>query len=115
MTQSLSCVVTATNKTVLLGVLPIGSNIVRVFIQVLIAFNSSGTDLIRIGYTGTTNAFATDTDVSTTGIKSPTLGASAGYQTGAHQVYAYYTAGVADQTLGKAVVNIEYFLNSQNP
>lgn len=79
------------------------------------AFNSSGTDNISVGYSGTTNAYCTNTDVSTTGVKSPTAGAGVGYQTTARAVNAYYTPGVADQTTGKCLVIVKCFRGPISP
>lgn len=114
-TSYLQATVTFGTQTVLMGTLPIGANIVRAHIHVLTAFNSDGTDNITIGYTGTTNAFATSTDVSTTGVKTVTLGANVGYQTVSRQINAYYVNGGSEPSTGKAVVNLEYFLNPFTP
>lgn len=113
-TYYLTGVVTFASKTPTLGVLPIGAYVVRVHIHVLTAFNSSGTDTIAVGYSGTVNAYCTATDVSTTGVKSPTLGSGIGYDLTSRTVVATYAQGVADSTTGKAVVIVEYFL-CRNP
>jgi hypothetical protein len=91
--------------------LPIGANVVRAHLHVLEAFNSDGSDNISIGYTGTLQAFATNTDVSTTGVKTMTLGSEIGYQAVSRAINAYYVNGGTEPTTGKAVVNLEYFIN----
>ncbi len=96
-------------QTASMGKLPANSVVTTVRIQVTEAFNGSGTDLISVGYSGSATAFATTTDVSTTGIKSPTLGSSAGFNATARDVEAYYTNGGGEPTLGKALVILEFY------
>lgn len=96
-------------QTAQLGKLPAYSVVTTVRLQVTEAFNSDGSDLISVGYSGAATAFATTTDVSTTGIKSPTLGSSAGYNSTARDVEAYYTNGGSEPSTGKALVVLEYY------
>ena len=91
-------------------ILPVGAYVMRVHIHVTTAFNDSGTDQIKVGYTGTTEAFATLTDVSSTGVKSVTAGANVGYQTVSVPVNAYYVGQNSNATTGKAIVILEYVL-----
>lgn len=97
------------SQTVTLGSVPPYAYVTNVRIHVTQAFDSSGTDQIQVGYSGTDNAYATNTDVSTTGVKSPTLGANVGYQSAAHSAVAKYAAGGTAPANGKAVVVVEYF------
>jgi len=96
-------------QTADMGKLPANTNVVNVRIQVTENFNGSGSDLISVGYSGAATAFATTTDVSTTGIKSVTLGSSAGYNGTARDVQAYYTNGGGEPSTGKALVILEYY------
>lgn len=96
-------------QTVLIGKLPDYAYVIDVHIQVTEAFNSGGTDNVTVGWTGTTNALATDTDVATTGIKTVTLGANVGYNAAGQDVNAYYANGGTEPTTGKALVVVEFF------
>lgn len=93
-----------------MGVLPAFSYVLRVHIHVTEAFNSDGDDQISVGYDADTDAFATATDVSTTGVKSVTLGTLAGYNATARDVEAYYVNSGTEPTAGKATVVLEYTL-----
>ena len=114
-TSNLQAWVTSSNATVPMGILPINSYVVRVQLHATQAFNSDGTDNISVGITGTTNKFATATDVSTTGVKTVTLGSGVGFQTSAQAVNAYYVNGGSAPTTGKAIVIIEYFIAPPSP
>lgn len=96
----------ATNPS--LGTLPADSYVSAVHLDVTEAFDSDGTDAITVGYDADPDAFATAVDVSTTGVKSVTLGAEAGYVGAARAAEAYYTAGGSAPTTGKALVLLEY-------
>lgn len=91
-----------------LGTIPVYSRVISVTVQVLEAFNSDGADEITVGYDGATNAFATAVDVSTTGIKSVTLGSGVGYIATARAAEAYYVNGGSEPTTGEALVTIDY-------
>ncbi len=82
----------------------------RVHIHVTTAFNDSGSDEIKVGYTSTTEAFATLTDVSSTGVKAPTAGANIGYQPVSRQISAYYVGQNNNASTGKAICLLEYAL-----
>lgn len=107
--ESLQNWVSDDNQNPSLGTLPAYSVVTNVRIQVTESFNSSGTDTISVGYDAATTAFATATDVSTGGIKSPTLGALAGYNGTARDVEAYYVAGGGAPTTGRALVIVEFY------
>jgi hypothetical protein len=92
-----------------LGRIPRFCFITKVAIHVTTAFDSDGTDNISVGYDASTQALATNTDVSTTGLKSPALGAMSGYNDTARELEAYYTAGGSAPTVGKALVVVEFY------
>lgn len=113
--QYLACWVTSGTQTVPMGTLPIGAYVIRSQIHVLQNFNSDANDNIRVGWSGSTNALVTDTDVSSTGIKSPTLGSSVGYQSTSHVVNAYYLNSGSEPSQGKALVILEFLLTPRQP
>jgi hypothetical protein len=81
----------------------------RVAVYVLEAFNSDGTDLVDVGYSGNEQTFTANVDVSTTGAKTITPGAGVGYPW--HQdsiVSARYVNGGTEPTTGQALVTVEY-------
>lgn len=96
----------ATNPA--LGTLPADAYVPRVHVHVTEAFDSDGTDALTVGTDADPEAYATAVDVSTTGVKTVTLGASAGYGAAAQAVEAYYTAGGSAPTTGRALVVVEY-------
>jgi len=108
--------VTKDNQTVPLGPLPGNAWVFQCQIQVTEAFNSSGTDTVSIGSGIDSQAFGTNTDVSSTGIKAVTLGGYAGYSPGAHgTINAYYVNGGTEPTTGKAYVELKYHLMPESP
>jgi len=96
------------HTTMLLGKLPAFSYILNVHVHVVEAFNSDAADTLTVGWTADTDALVTALDVSTTGVKSPTLGANNGYNSSEQEVNAYYTAGGSAATTGKAIVLVEF-------
>lgn len=100
--------VTKGTQTRVLGTLPANSYIKNVYVHVLEAFNSSGNDLLTVGWDGSVDALVTSIDVSTTGVKSVTLGASNGFNTVAQNVKAYYTNSSSEPSTGKAFVLIDH-------
>lgn len=107
--ETLSAWVTSASQNPSMGNLPADTYVFNVRMHPTEAFNSDGTDEIRVGYDGVEAAFATLTDVSTTGVKTVTLGASAGYNATARAVEAYYVNGGTEPTTGKALVILEYY------
>lgn len=91
-----------------LGTVPAGSYIMVAHCHVTEAFNSDGTDEITVGYDALVNAFATAIDVSSTGIKTVTLGAEGGYEGTTRAAEAYYVNGGSEPTTGKALIIIEF-------
>ena len=106
----LACRVTFGSQNPIMGILPAGAYVVRASLHVTEAFNSSGTDNIQCGYDSDNDAYFTNTDVSTTGIKSVTLGAGIGYDTVSRRVEAYYTNSASEPTAGEAEVILEYYI-----
>jgi hypothetical protein len=92
-----------------IGVIPANSFVVAVHLHVTEAFDSDGTDEIEVGYGADNNAYATLTDVSTTGVKAVTLGVDEGYSGTERAAEAYYVNGGSEPTVGKALVVIEFF------
>ncbi len=108
-TERLAVELTKTRTNAGMGTLPARSVVTGAFLQVTQAFDSSGTDTISCGYDADNIAFFTATDVSTTGIKTVTMGSLLGYNATARDVEAYYVAGGGAPTTGKAVVVLEYY------
>lgn len=94
-------------KTV--GVLPAGSVIVKPAsgLNVSTAFNSSGTDLIDIGTSGTADLYATDLAGQTVGFAALDEAVSV-YVAAETTVTVTYAQSVADATAGVAQVIIAY-------
>lgn len=94
-------------------VIPANSQILEIYVDVLTAFNSSGTDLLDIGVSGTANLFADNLDLSA---QARLLGTSdvsqiTNYQdTGSSQITlkATYAQSVADASTGSARITVVY-------
>lgn len=99
--------ITHSRQTVDLGVLPADTYIMRVLCHVTEAFNSDGTDQVTIGNDIDTDAIATAVDVSTTGIKTVTLGVNAGYNSSGQQLKIIYSNGGSEPSAGAALFIIE--------
>ena len=96
-----------------LGTLPINAFVIDVYIWVEQAFDSDGTDQISVGYDAANEAYSTlaSADVSTTGVKSPTLGTSAKIvDPTSRAVEAYYVNGGTEPTVGRAHVAVHYIV-----
>ena len=106
--ESLTTWVSFGTQNPALGTLPANSHVLDVQVYVQAAFNSDGTDLLTVGYDGTVSAFVTSLDVSTTGLKSPTLGSGMGYNATSRAVEVYYTAGGSAPTTGSAIVVLRF-------
>lgn len=90
-----------------LGIMPAGTFIIQIYCHVLEAFDSDGTDQITVGWDSDPDALATAIDVSTTGLKSVTMGANNGYNSIAQKLKAFYTNSGSEPTAGKAFLWIE--------
>lgn len=99
--------VTYSRQTIDLGALPADTYILRAHVHVTQAFNGSGTDTLTIGSDADPDAIVTSVDVSTTGIKSITLGANAGYNSSAQPLKIFYSNGGGEPSTGAALVILE--------
>jgi len=108
--------VTHAATTLTLSQIPANHVVLRQGIYVAEAFNSDGTDQIKGGRSGDDDAYATLTDVSTTGVKTPTSGAEIGlYSNSARTPIFTYVAGGSAASTGKALCWIEYMLVPVQP
>lgn len=103
----ISAWVTYSRQTVDLGSIPADTYILRSHVHVTQAFNGSGTDTLTVGSDADPDAILTSVDVSSTGIKSTTLGVSAGYNSSAQPLKIFYTNGGGEPTTGAAIVILE--------
>jgi hypothetical protein len=92
-----------------LGTLPAYVYVTKVSIHVTEAFNSDGTDNITVGWDADTNGLTSAEDVSTTGVKTPTLNAITGYSHTERDLEAYYVNGGSEPTTGEALIVVEYY------
>jgi hypothetical protein len=98
-----------------LGDVPTDAYILAAHLQVTEAFNSDGTDMIRCGTSANGQQIFADVDVASTGIKTVTLGASAGHQNSARDVHVTYNNGGSEPSTGKALVIVTYCVVSDEP
>lgn len=103
--------------TVTVGWLPAGASVVGGGVHIVTAFNSSGTDLLDVGFIGTTtddNAYATLLTLAAVGyIPFDELATTTNIQdTAALQVTAKPAQSVADATAGVADVIVFYAPNN---
>lgn len=97
-------------QTIDMGVVPGGSLILLPYLIVKTAFNSNGTDLIRIGTVADDDAFGTDKDVSSA-FATPAnfaAGVSLGYYAAGIKVQAKYVKGGTAPTTGEALLVLPY-------
>lgn len=99
--------VTDSRKTVDLGAVSGDTYVMRAHCHVIEAFNSDGTDTLTVGTDVDPDAFITSIDVSTTGIKTATLGVRAGFTAAASPIKAFYANSGSAPTTGKAVILLE--------
>lgn len=98
--------VTYNAGTVVLGSPQTPFFIDRINLHVQQAFNAGTSNNISVGYTGSQQAFGTNTSVGTTGRKTVTMGSAEGLNTTARTITAYYAQTGAAATAGKAFVEI---------
>ena len=103
----ISAWVTYGRQTVDLGSLPADTYIMRAHVHVTEAFNSDGTDTLTVGSDANPDAIVASIDVSTTGIKTATLGVSAGYNSTAQPMKIFYANSGTEPTTGAAIVILE--------
>lgn len=99
--------VTHSRQTVDLGSLPADTYIMRAHVHCVEAFNSSGTDTITVGSDADPDAIVTSVDVSSTGIKTVTLGVNAGYNSNAQPLKIFYSNGGTEPGTGAALIILE--------
>jgi hypothetical protein len=107
--------VTSSSQNPTLGILQPGAYVARAHVHVTEAFDSDGTDTLTVGYSTDTDAFVTSVDVSTTGVKSITLGILSGFNSTARTVKAYYVNGGSSPATGKALVILEILSSPPQP
>ena len=88
-------------QTLDLGVLPAHCLVTDVRIVVKQTFDSSGTDIVTVGYTGNTSVYAGDVDVEPVNSFYTPVGI---VDTVARDLKAYYVNGGGEPTQGKALV-----------
>lgn len=89
---------------VTIGTLPADSFVYDVLAHATEAFNSGTSDLLEVGWDSDNDALGTSTSVATTGVKTPTAGASDGYNATQQTVKAYYASTGTAPTTGKVLV-----------
>lgn len=103
--------------TVNLGIIPAGASVIGGGVHVITAFNSSGTDLLDVGFVGSTtdaDGYATDLDLATVGFKLlDELAATTNIQQSVDTTVTCIAAqSVADATAGIADVIVTYVVNN---
>lgn len=91
--------------------LPARARILDIKVDVDTAFDSSGTDQLSVGKSGTNNHFVSALDVSSTGRKTPTLTNLGTVGAADIAVVGIYAQSVADATAGQATVTVLYVLS----
>lgn len=99
--------ITLANPTVNFATPKANFVITRMFIHCSVAFDATSTNNISFGYTGSLQAFGTNTSVGSTGWKTITGGSSLGLNTTSRIIRAYYVQTGTAATVGKALVGIE--------
>lgn len=106
----LQAYVTSSQQNPTLGTLPPNSYVLRAHLHVITNFDSDGTDNIQCGYDADQDFIFANIDVSSTGVKSVTLGSGAGYNSVARKIEGYYTNGGTEPSQGNAFILIEYMV-----
>lgn len=104
-------------SVVTVGWLPPKASVIGGGVHIVTAFNSSGTDLLDVGFIGATtddDAYATDLTLAAVGfIALDELAATTNIQgTVAHQVTCSPAQGAADATAGVADVIVTYVIDN---
>ena len=107
--------VSVARPTLNLGFLRSPRKILRAHVEVVEAFNSNGTDTLVVGNVDNPDAYIESVDVSTTGIKTVTLGSEIGFSATPFDVTAVYTAGGTAPTTGAAIIILEIMPCPQSP
>jgi hypothetical protein len=103
--------------TVTVGVIPAGASVIGGGVHVITAFNSSGTDLLNVGFIGSTtdaNGYATDLTLAAVGfIPLDELGATTNIQQTVDTTVTCAPAqSVADATAGVADVIVLFVVSN---
>lgn len=91
-----------------LFVLPADAILIDIHVDVTTAFNSSGTDLLSIGKSGTNSFFKSNLDVSSLGQTVTGWSALGAIGTSALSIVAIYAQSVADSSTGAARITFRY-------
>ena len=113
--QALTGMVSDSNKTPRMGSFRTPRRILRIHVEVLEAFNSDGGDTLEIGHADDPDAYCTSIDVSSTGVKSVTLGSGVNYDAVSRAVIATYAAGGSAPTTGAVDICIEWIQSPKQP
>lgn len=103
--------------TVTIGKIPAGASVIGGGVHVITAFDSSGTDLLDVGFIGSTtdaDGYATDLDLSSVGYKTlDELGATTNIQQTVDTTVTCAPAqSAADATAGVADVIIQFVVDN---
>ena len=93
---------------VAVGTVPAGARVTSAKAIVGTAFDDSGSDLIDIGVSGAADKYASDLDVSSTGIKEECNAYAV--ETADQAVIAQYDGANSDASAGEALVVVEYIV-----
>lgn len=108
--------VTSASQNPTIGVLPANAIVTGVYVWVQEAFTSDGADEITVGYDASANEYITTLDVSSTGVKAPTAGATVKtVDATSRTVEIYYVNGGSEPGAGKAHVLVEYYTATVQP
>lgn len=102
--------ITYADTVLQMGVLPAGSLVLNPYIVVTEAFNSDGTDLIRVGTEDNDDAFGTDHDVSSTIVNPANFaaGVALGFYPAGSKIIVTYTPSGSAPTTGAALVIVPF-------
>ena len=110
------CTHEAATDTITLGALPADAMVTEVYVWVQEAFDSDGDDFLYVGYDGDSDAYGTELDVSSTGVKAMTLGATSKTVDGTGRTLkVYYNDGGSDAANGEVHVAVKWFRATTNP
>jgi hypothetical protein len=96
--------------------LPIGAQILRVFVQVITAFNAGTTNVLTVGITGTGDKYLAAADITeaTPGVYPAAYKAPPVEVAAAETVKAFYAQTGTAATTGRAKVTVEYVRTAAN-
>lgn len=98
-----------------MGEIPAGTRTFLPFCVTETAWDSDGSDLIRIGHEDDDDAYGQDLNVAVTSKSTDfTAGVDIGYTSKARRVSATYTAGGSTPTVGFSLVVLPYILVRTN-